>query len=685
MTTPAALELRDLTVTFRQRGNDLPAVRGLDLTIAAGETYGLVGESGCGKSTTAYAVARYLAQNAQVTGGSIRVGGRDVLRLAGDQLRQFRATELAMVYQEPGAALNPTMRIGDQVAEVHVAHGMPVAAARAAATEDLGRVSLPDPRRISLRYPHELSGGQQQRVVLAMALAVRPRLLILDEPTTGLDATVEAEILDLVGRLQAELGFGVLMISHNLPLIASMCDRIGVLYAGRLVEEGPVDTLLRAPLHPYTAGLLRGVPHLRGPGREIALRPIPGRLAASDRTAPGCVFAARCSVATLECRETEPRLDAAAGEWPLHRARCFHPGSLDPRPPSGTSGAPRRPPGEPVVRIEHLTKRYDGAFACDDVNLEIRRGEVLGLVGESGSGKTTVARCLAGLVSYDGTIRVDGVARHPNVGRRDPRARRDLQMVFQQPDASLNRRRTAAAILGRAIRKLGGDWTVERLGDRVRLDAATLQRRSSQLSGGEKQRVAIGRAFAGRPAVVVCDEPVSALDVSVQAGILTLLKELLDTGEVSYLFISHDLGVVRYLADRIAVMYRGRIVEVGPAAEVLRSPRHPYTQLLLAAVPRLDHGVPARRRRPPAPGAARHPDVDTSGLESAAGCAFAGRCRHRIDGLCEVTSPPWRGADHEHGLRCHLTAPPGEAGGSRPSPAPLGVPTLIKEARSDDR
>ncbi|MDW5594276.1 ABC transporter ATP-binding protein [Conexibacter stalactiti] len=490
-----ALVLDDLTIAYGERA---PVVRGLSLEIAPGEAYGLVGESGSGKSTVALAVARYLPRVARIVSGSLRVAGSDPYALDDRALRELRTSAIAMVYQEPGRALNPTMRVGRQLGEVFELKGIDGEQRRAQVLQTLARVGFDAPETVAARYPHELSGGQQQRVVIAMALAVRPALLVLDEPTTGLDAQVQAGVLELIERLRDELGAGVLLISHNLPLIAAHCDRVGILAAGELVEEGDARTVVERPSHPYTRALVAAV----------------------------------------------PRIDA---------------------PPPARDAPPVE--GAPVVHVRGLTKRYGAHAAVRDVDLEIGRGEVFGLVGESGSGKTTLGRAIAGLTAHDGDVRL--------IGRP--------QMVFQSPDASLNPRRTVRKTLARAIRKLGGDQTPAQLAEQVGLGPELLDRLPGELSGGQKQRVAIARAFAGPIGLVVCDEATSALDVSVQAKILDLLRELQSSRGVSYLFVSHDLAVVRRLADRVGVMYRGELVEVGDAEQIFTAPQHPYTQAILAA------------------------------------------------------------------------------------------------------
>ncbi|MGH1564890.1 ATP-binding cassette domain-containing protein [Mumia sp. DW29H23] len=499
------LDVRSLTVDYATPRGTQTALEDVSFTIARGESYGLVGESGSGKSTAALAVVRYLARNGRVRSGGITLGDTDVLALGDEPLRELRARRVAMVYQEPARALNPTMRVGPQVAEAFTA-GLASQRPAAGSSEVLSlleRVGLARADGIARRFPHQLSGGQAQRVVIAMALATRPELLVLDEPTTGLDVQVEASVLGLIDDLREELDAAVLLISHNLPLVAARCDRVGVLEKGRLVEEGPATTVLGSPDHPYTRSLLDALPDI----------------------------------------------DEPKPEWVVQ------------------DGA------RTVLSVRGLRKRYGATAAVDGLDLEVRQGEVLAIVGESGSGKTTLGRAVAGLTSYEGSIALDAPAEQ----------RRPVQVVFQSPDATLNPRRTVRRILTRSIRLLGGTGTVEELVERVGLAPELLDRYPGELSGGQKQRVAIARAFAGPSSLVVCDEPVSALDVSVQARILALLRELQVTTGVSYLFISHDLAVVRALADRIAVMRHGRIVETGPADQIYDAPQHPYTKALLAA------------------------------------------------------------------------------------------------------
>ena len=650
-----ALELDDLRVAYTVRGIHRPVLRGVTLEIAPGETYGLVGESGCGKSTAAFAIMHYLARNGRVTGGSIRLAGRELVVMSDAEVRALRTREMSMVYQNPGAALNPSIRIGTQVAEVYRLLGSSAEEARERSEEMLRKVQISDPARVLRRYPHQLSGGMQQRVVIAMALASDPTLLILDEPTTGLDATVEAEVLELVAGLQSDLGTSVLFISHNLAVIARMCERVGVLYAGRLVEEGRTRTLFEDPRHPYTVGLLRCIP--RGGLRKDAKRldTIPGLLPQLGADLTGCVFTDRCGLARTICREQEPAFHALGDG---HSSRChFHDEAQSLPREAPTTARMRRPKGAPVLRVEHMGKtfRQEGhqVRALSDVSVEIRPGETLGLVGESGSGKTTLARLLLGLTAPDeGSVaELDGRSLPPTISQRSGDDVRALQIVFQDPDCALNRRHSVRRILGRALTKLldvSGEERASRLRElaaSVRFDGRLLGARPVQLSGGLKQRVAIARAFAGEPRLVVCDEPTSALDVSVQAAILNLLVELQGNQGVSYLFISHDLGVVRYLSDRIAVLYLGRLMEMGDAATVFEPPHHPYTEALLSSVPTLEgEQRPRIRLQGEIPSAAEPPS----------GCVFHTRCPRKLGEICEREEPPLAEVEPGHMLRCHI-------------------------------
>jgi peptide/nickel transport system ATP-binding protein len=641
---------------YRVRGIDRRVLRGISFTVERGRSYGLVGESGCGKSTAALGIVRYLPRNGRVTSGSISVAGTDVLALSGRELREYHARTVSMVYQNPGAALNPGLRVGTQVAEAFTVLGASKREAAERAREALGTVQIADPGSVMSRYPHQLSGGMQQRVIIAMALAKNPALLILDEPTTGLDATVEAEVLDLVAQLQRELETAVLFISHNLGVISKMCGRVGVLYAGRLVEEGPVGEVLQDPRHPYTVGLLRCIP--RGGVRKDQgrLDTIPGFLPSLGADIPGCVFADRCAYADDRCRAEEPSLLAVGS---LHESRCwYHERARDlPREEVAELDLPPvERSGQALVELDSLTKTFKqrghDVHALSEVTAAIWPGETLGLVGESGSGKTTLARTLLGIVPPTaGTALLEGLALPPRYQKRSQEQLRALQIVFQNPDSALNRRHSVRRILLRSLKKLAGVGGAEAerrmlaLADRVRLTERTLTQKPVQLSGGLKQRVAIARAFAGDPKLVVCDEPTSALDVSVQAAILNLLVELQAERGVSYVFISHDLGVVRYISDRIAVLYLGRLQEIGPADVVFDGPHHPYTEALLSAVPTIDGGGRDRiRLEGDIPSAASPPS----------GCVFHTRCPRKLGAVCEETEPPLVEVEAGHQLRCHI-------------------------------
>jgi peptide/nickel transport system ATP-binding protein len=666
-----AIELRDLEVVYRVRGIDRPVLRGLTLTIEKGESYGLVGESGCGKTTAAFTIMRYLPRNGRVVSGSIRADGADLLQMSEAGVRRLRASTVSMVYQNPGAALNPSIRIGTQIAEVFQLVGFGRDASYDRAREMLRKVQISDPAGTMRRYPHQLSGGGQQRVVIAMALASDPTLLILDEPTTGLDATVEAEVLDLVAALRQEFGTSVLFISHNLGVIRRMCERVGVLYAGRLVEEGDAETVFTEPRHPYTVGLLRCIPRGGLQKDRDRLDTIPGYLPQLGAPLPGCVFAPRCGLVKEVCHTDEPPLHPIGGG---HFSRChFHERAAE--LPRATQQSPvstaRATVDGPVVELGNASKTFshegNQVRALVDVDLAIGAGETLGLVGESGSGKTTLARVLLGLTAPDpeSTVELAGERLAPRIVKRSNEQVRALQTVFQNPDSALNRRSSVRRIIGRAITKLvgvRGEKREERLREiaaSVRFDERLLSVRPVQLSGGLKQRVAIGRAFAGDPRVVVCDEPTSALDVSVQAAILNLLADLQAAEGVTYLFISHDLGVVRYLSDRIAVLYLGRLMELGPAEVVFNPPHHPYTEALLSAVPTL-----AGEERP----RIRLEGEIPSAADPPTGCVFHTRCPRFLGAICQEQEPPLAEVEPGHLMRCHI--PVGELRALQADPPP---------------
>ncbi|UOM35248.1 ABC transporter ATP-binding protein [Acuticoccus sp. I52.16.1] len=668
--TPA-LELDRLSVDYRVRGRDLPVLKDVTLTVRRGEAYGLVGESGSGKSTVALAVQRVLPPNGRVSSGTAKVRGYDIEALDAGELRKVRARDVAMVFQDPGKALNPSLTIGRQIGEVFEILGESRRAAWARGEEMLGRVRISAPARVMASYPHQLSGGMQQRVVIAMALAKDPALLVLDEPTTGLDATIEAEVLDLVQALRREFGASILFISHNLGAIAGLCDRVGVLYAGRLVEEGDAREIFARPRHPYTVGLLRCLPRAGLRKGEGHLDTIPGFPPPPGSIPVGCVFAPRCGLARERCRSETPPLYPVS---PGHGSRCHCHDEVDALPRVGTvAAAPEiRADARPVVELTHLSKTYTlggkPIYALRDVNLTLAAGETLGLVGESGSGKSTLANLLLGLVEHDdgGTIAIDGAPVPAAVQKRTREQVKALQIVFQNPDSALNRAHTVKHLIGRAVKKLAGltgkarAAEITRLVEAVRLTPRQLPARPRQLSGGMKQRVAVARAFAAAPRVVVCDEPTSALDVSVQSAILNLLTELQRERGVSYILISHDLGVVRHLSDRIAVLYLGRIMEIGPASAVLDGPHHPYTEALLSAAPTITGERGTRIRLTgeiPSP------------LDPPTGCVFNTRCPRKFGPVCETEEPPLDDDTSGHGIRCHLPRSAlGRVGGAPPRP-----------------
>ncbi len=654
MSSQHALEVEDLAIDYKIGPTWKTAVRDISFTIEPGKTFGLVGESGCGKTTIAMAIMHYLPRNGRVSSGSIRLAGRDLTHMGRRELRQVRVNHISMVYQDPSSALNPSLRVGRQVADVFELLGIPREEHERRVIEVLEKVQIADPVRVARRYPHQLSGGMLQRVVIAMAIASEPALLVLDEPTTGLDATVEAEVLDLVSDLRDEIGTSVLFISHSLAVIRKMCDRTAVLYAGRMMAEGATEDIFTNPQHPYTVGLLRCLPTPdKGRRDQTTLDTIPGFLPPLGAEITGCVYADRCANVEDICREVEPELVRLAAD---RVSRCHFPERAPDLPRAvPPESAARRSNGETLVEIRGASKTFmqEGhpVYALSDIDLAIHVGETVALVGESGSGKSTLAKVLLGIhAPDDGTvISLSGDELAAEVERRKQTEVGAVQMIFQNPDSALNRRHSVRRIIGRAVQLLRGGGRKETedrtrgLLEEVRMGAQHYNAKPRHLSGGLKQRVAIARAFAGSPALVVCDEPTSALDVSVQAAIINLLAELQADENVAYLFISHDLNVVRYIADRVAVLYLGRLMELGDAERVFGGPHHPYTAALLSASPEMDEEARIRLEGE-IPAASNPPS----------GCVFQTRCPQKIGEICETVEPELEEAEPGWFKRCHI-------------------------------
>jgi peptide/nickel transport system ATP-binding protein len=650
----AASLLRVETLTVGVEGPDGHAiVDDVSLTIAPGATLGIAGESGCGKSTLLLAMMGVVRGGLRRTAGRAVFDGVSLFEADARTLERIRGARLALVPQNAGLALTPTLRIGDQIDEALLLHTeVDAGRRRSRIVELLDSVHLPMPARLGARYPHELSGGQLQRVAIAMALAAEPALLLLDEPTTGLDVTTQTGILDLLAELRERTGVAMICVSHDLGCIARLADRMIVMYAGRVIEDAPTADLLRGPAHPYARGLVASIPRLAVGAIPAA---IPGRPPAPGEAPAGCRFAPRCPDAQAACRE-EPALQGRQAAGRL--VACHFPAAADLVPPTPAPRDSGAEDGPPLLAIDALEVTYErpGLFrrpgasrAVDGVSLTLRPGEILGLVGESGSGKSTILRCVAGLwPALAGRMRYG--ASQPlaaPAASRDRSVLRAIQLVFQNPDASLNPRQTVREILAQPLRLyfgLGRREMAARLGDLlrdVRLDDSYLDRYPAQLSGGERQRVAIARAYAAEPDIVLLDEVTSALDVSVQASILQLIRDLSVTRGTACVLVSHDLAVVQALADRIAVLYRGRLVEIGPARRLCRSPAHPYTQALIGAVLEPE---PAPARRPAA--AARERDDRES-----AGCPYAGRCALRLE-RCFEAMPDWQTIEGDQRARC---------------------------------
>jgi peptide/nickel transport system ATP-binding protein len=666
------LEITNLSISFFTRLREIPAVMDFSCTVMAGEAMGLVGESGCGKSTVALAVMRDLGKNGKIVAGTIKFKGRDLTTMGEEELRQLRGSEIAMIYQEPMASLNPAMTVGAQLAEVPMIHqGMSKTEAWKLARQIVADVRLPDPDRIVNAYPHQLSGGQQQRIVIAMALMSKPALLILDEPTTALDVTVEAGIVDLVKELGTKYGTSMLFISHNLGLVLDVCTRLCVMYSGEAVETGNVGEVFDKMRHPYTQALFRSIPLPTADKNARPLVAIPGNFPLPHERPNGCNFGPRCDYFEAgRCDAGDVRMKDTGGD--RHASRCVKFDEIDwDAPLVAVKKHQKTPVGDVVLKMEDLRKYYEvsgsslfggGAQkvvkANETLSFEAREGETLAIVGESGCGKSTFAKVLMGLeTATSGKIFLyNQDIQDTPIEQRNVDTVSSVQMVFQNPFDTLNPSMTVGRQIIRALEIFGeGDSDAARharmleLMDLVKLPREFADRMPRQLSGGQKQRVGIARAFAGDAKIVVADEPVSALDVSVQAAVTDLLMEIQRKNRTTLLFISHDLSIVRYLADRVMVMYLGHVVELGTTDQVFSPPYHPYTEALLSAVPIADTRVVKKR-------IVLDGDIP-SAMNPPPGCPFQTRCRWKSqvpDGLCDREVPPVRHLATGHQIKCHL-------------------------------
>jgi len=693
------LEVDNLQMHIRLRAATVRAVDGVSLTLSAGETLGLVGESGCGKSMTAMSIMRLLPAGGEITGGRVRLNDRDLVTLPASQMRQVRGNEIAMVFQDPMTSLNPTKTVGDQIAEplqIHRRQSRKDALQRA--VEMLGMVGMPKPAERLKDYPHQLSGGLRQRAMIAMALACEPKLLIADEPTTALDVTIQDQILTLLRRLTAELGMGLLLITHDMGVIASTADRVMVMYAGRIVESGTTSTLFRSARHPYSRALLASIPDLRT-DRTKTLASIPGLPPDLAHPPPACRFAPRCSYVQQRCQHEDPLL---GGEDPEHQFACFfpvqptaEPGRAEPVTGLGSARAvfsrsTLQEDGrgtDALLVVERVVKEFPvtkgvlqrktaSVKAVSDVSIEVSRGKTFGLVGESGCGKTTLGRLIIGLERPDsGAIRFDGEDLSELRGESLRRRRQHFQLMFQDPYSSLDPRMRVGSILREPLiaQDVGSRKDRERrirdlLGE-VGLGASAADLYPHEFSGGQRQRIGLARALILEPKLIVADEPVSALDVSIQAQILNLMKRLQSERDLAYVLISHDLSVVRYLADRIGVMYLGKLVETGTVPAVYERPAHPYTAGLLRSIPQPD---PAEARKG---GEAAISGELPSSVTPPSGCRFRTRCP-RAEEICAQQEPRMRafaGASHQAACHFPLQAPEIDSATAEPAPATIAV------------
>lgn len=669
MSDEPLLEVVDLHTQFETDLGSVKAVDGVSFEIERGETFGIVGESGAGKSVTGLSIMNLIDSPGRIVKGEIRFKGQDLLSMSTEELRDIRGNEIAMIFQDPMTSLNPVYTVGEQIIDTVLQHtDLSREQARQRTIEILDDVGIPDAANRIDDYPHQFSGGMRQRALIGMAISCEPDLIIADEPTTALDVTIQAQILELLSELQEEYGLAIQIITHDMGVIAQTSDRVGVMYAGQIVEESPTEEIFASPRHPYTLGLMKAIPRLDDP--RTRLQTIKGRMPDLIETPSGCSFHPRCPYAIEECKQEVPPLEPV-GKEKDRKTACIRSDDIDfeseRKIEPDTDDNDDRVPGEPILEVSNIKKHftpeakswYEQWFdpeyvrAVDGVSLQINKGETLGLVGESGCGKSTLGHTLLQLYEPDeGTVLYAGDD-ITEMRKRELREKRsDLQLIFQDPFSSLNPRQTVRQIIGRPM-EIHGEFDSEAKKDErikellveVGLSKDHIDRYPHEFSGGQKQRIGIARALAVEPDFIVADEPVSALDVSVQAKITNVLMDLQEEYDLTYLFIAHDLNIVQHISDRIAVMYLGEIVEIGTVDEIFEPPYHPYTEILLTSIPRPDPTIDRTRvvpqGEPPSP------------INPPSGCKFHTRCAYAME-VCTKTDPDDIDIGDGHEINCHL-------------------------------
>ena len=657
--------VKNLSIGFRsKKGEEILILKNISTNIKKGETVGIVGESGSGKSTLALAMMGYVKHGLYTIGGECEFNSSNLLSMNSRELEKIRGRKIAMIPQNAGQALTPNLKIGYQIDEALQLHSNLNKQQRdEKISELLNKVRLPSPDTIALRYPHELSGGQQQRVAVAMALAGKPDLLLLDEPTTGLDVTTQAHVLELLKFIAKDTGTSMVYVSHDLGAIAQVSDRIIVMYSGEIVLEGPSRSILKKPIHPYTFGLLKSIPKLSLAGLPESM---PGSQPQPGSISRGCSFYDRCNFSSDKCKNNSPELEYL--EDLKTSIKCFNYKNLmnDNEVNQNVKKINTNSQDKEILTLSEVSISYakqkllDQVFnkitddnpTVKDININIKKGETIALVGESGSGKSTILKSIAGLLrTKDGIITFDQNRQLPSdLKLRNPNELRIIQLIFQNPDESLNPNHTVEEIISQPLKLYFGlkgeelKKNIIELLEKVRLGEFYMSRYPRQLSGGEKQRVAVARAFAAKPDIILCDEVTSALDVSVQAAVLNLLQQLKEDFGTTYIFVSHDLAVVRAISDRVAVLYQGRLCEVGPSKDVYQFPSHPYTEVLLGAVLEPDPDIKPKlvaedivEEKPPKKG-----------------CSFQGRCSRIVGDICKNEIPPWQLTTSGNSIRCHI-------------------------------